>query len=79
MRVWGDNSSGQLSDTIANPQRFPDLPINLSPNVTAIAGGEHHTCAVDGDKLYCWGANNAGQLGHGNTTPTRDPTLTALP
>jgi eukaryotic-like serine/threonine-protein kinase len=38
-----------------------------------IWAGGWHTCALDGEKLYCWGKNNEGQLGIGDTLdrPTR--------
>jgi len=38
-------------------------------NVTAIATGESHSCALLGDgTVRCWGYNRFGQLGNGTTT-----------
>jgi alpha-tubulin suppressor-like RCC1 family protein len=39
-----------------------------------IAGGTSHTCAVDlaGD-VWCWGANNVGQLGNGGVAASARP------
>jgi alpha-tubulin suppressor-like RCC1 family protein len=34
---------------------------------TLIAGGHSHMCIVDDGRVYCWGANDAGQLGNGTT------------
>jgi alpha-tubulin suppressor-like RCC1 family protein len=35
---------------------------------TAIAAGKYHNCAIlDNESIKCWGSNNAGQLGLGNT------------
>jgi regulator of chromosome condensation len=36
--------------------------------VTQISGGEHHSIAVTKDGVvYCWGLNDEGQLGLGDT------------
>ncbi|MEZ4399022.1 MAG: hypothetical protein R3B06_03340 [Kofleriaceae bacterium] len=71
---WGANGGGQLGDgtltdrtgTVASRVMVPRQPI-------AITAGANHTCAlaVTGD-VYCWGANDQGQLGLGTTTPQRD-------
>ncbi len=38
-----------------------------------VAGGEH-SCALSAEGLaYCWGANDAGQLGEGSSVPSRKP------
>ena len=40
----------------------------------AVDVGLAHTCAIDGDgALWCWGDNEYGQLGTGNTTDSRVP------
>jgi len=43
--------------------------VPLSPGYMAISAGNLHTCAIAlGDNnAYCWGLNNAGQLGSGTT------------
>lgn len=41
------------------------LPLSLERAVA----GEHFACGIDSDsRAWCWGANNAGQLGNGTTT-----------
>ena len=37
--------------------------------VRSVALGGDHTCALREDRsVVCWGRNNAGQLGYGDTT-----------
>ena len=39
-----------------------------------ISAGDRHVCAVRNDgSIWCWGANNAGQLGDGTTMPRSTP------
>jgi len=59
MRCLGDNSSGQLGlASGSGPVPLPGLPF-------AIAAGGDHTCAVQTDGLlYCWGANDDGEVGN---------------
>lgn len=71
---WGDNRAGQLGDGTtevrASPNPVPDLP----GNVADVATGAAHTCALLTDgTVHCWGQNLHGQLGTGQTTPSRTP------
>lgn len=76
---WFRNGTATSAPTATVPRnRFRSIAL---PNVTQIACGTLHTCAVDakGD-LYCWGSNTLGQLGIGSSEesrilPTRVPTL----
>jgi alpha-tubulin suppressor-like RCC1 family protein len=65
MACWGDNASGQLglgpggSSVQASPS-----PVATLQGVKKISLGGAFTCAVREDgSLYCWGANDHGQLG----------------
>ena len=66
---WGENSSGQLGtgDNIFRTVPWPAS--HGDEQFTAIAPGASHSCALSTeDVLFCWGANNAGQLGQGDTS-----------
>jgi hypothetical protein len=69
---WGRNIEGQLG-TGDNDDRLVPTPIDVIASVTASATGVRQvvvgrfsSCAVTtGDRIYCTGENNAGQLGLG--------------
>lgn len=79
---WGQNGQGQVGDnttTIAI-----DTPTRVYNSFTAnyISTGGTHTCAIatgGNVGVFCWGANDHGQLGLGS--PNANPTLipTAVP
>lgn len=76
---WGLGSRGQLGIGAYRwpaAGRFLTTParvVGLS-DVTAVAAGVFHTCALrpKGDVL-CWGANESGQLGDGTTNGSPTP------
>ena len=50
------------------PKKIKDLDPIEGDYVIEIAGGEHHSIARTKDGLvYCWGRNDEGQLGIGDT------------
>lgn len=83
---WGLNSSGQLGDGETSNQLVPVYVKNLTgteklTGVVNMTAGSIHTCVLsDMNEVYCWGANNSGQLGNGTTINSSLPTLvTGLP
>lgn len=74
-KCWGSNSSEQLGratapDNCGTPCSRRAIPVTLPEPVTQIVAGGDHTCAVakapaGSGKVYCWGANDYGQLGRG--------------
>ncbi|HOI91526.1 MAG TPA: hypothetical protein PLK28_13575 [Candidatus Rifleibacterium sp.] len=80
---WGRNSNGQLgladaSDrSTAQQTQNGACPSNTLPYYTQgwmVAGGGSHTVALDYfGKVYSWGRNNRGQLGHSGTTNVNVP------
>ncbi len=73
VRCFGDNEYGQLgvgsTDTIGDDETPLEAGLDVDlPRVTQVAAGGRHTCAVTTEhELYCWGANESGQLGLGHT------------
>lgn len=64
---WGRNDSGQLGTGNADlgPYSYDLLPVSGARKYTTIAASGGHTCAIAAAdaRLWCWGANEAGQLG----------------
>ncbi len=61
---WGSNTSGQLG--IASATALLPLPQSVTGNVVFadLSAGDAHTCGrTAAGAVWCWGANNAGQLG----------------
>jgi alpha-tubulin suppressor-like RCC1 family protein len=74
---WGNNTNGQLGDGTAGLEANPrPVAVAGSRSWATISTGSSHTCGVTtaGD-AYCWGENDSGQLGNGNTTQQTVPGL----
>lgn len=77
MKCWGNNDYGQLGygDQVSRGTSLSQMGdnlqyIDLGLNQIAlqISCNGHHTCAIlQGGNVKCWGANQFGQLGLGNT------------
>lgn len=84
VKCWGENGNGQLGlgntvDRGDNAGEMGDsLPaVNFGSGVTAnaVVAGGNVTCALLSDNTTkCWGYNDYGQLGVGDTTSTNSPT-----
>jgi cysteine-rich repeat protein len=82
VRCWGANADGQLglgnTNTVGDDE-VPDAAhaaVPLGAMVTAVAAGGNDTCAILQDgSLRCWGLNDYGQLGLGNTNTIGDDEL----
>ncbi len=68
---WGRGDRGQIGDGSSMDQLVP-MPIALPGGgaVSSLSAGGEHTCAVDAaGAVFCWGANERGQLGAGAPGP----------
>jgi len=66
---WGLNNSGQLGRGFVTPNYspFPAVPIT-GLTATLVSAGLNHACAVTTDGMVkCWGSDEYGQLGNGQS------------
>ena len=79
---WGRDDNGQLGNSAgATASSLPVLLVdgNASTNglsdITQIATGDNHGCALKNGNTYCWGFGVDGQLGNGESSTTDYPVL----
>jgi alpha-tubulin suppressor-like RCC1 family protein len=66
---WGSNTRGQLGNGNVN-EVLPGTRLQVGDELAwgAVSAGGTHTCAIKTDSsLWCWGANEHGQLGIGTS------------
>ncbi len=79
---WGNNADGQLgigsTTTVGDGagemgSNLVNISLPSGVNATSITAGDGFTCAVFSDEsIRCWGRNDVGQLGQGNTVTYGD-------
>jgi cysteine-rich repeat protein len=77
LKCWGNNGFGQLGlgdddtrgdDPFEMGDALPRVNLGTGRSARTVAIGAEHTCAVlDDASLKCWGRNDMGQLGLGDT------------
>ncbi|MDP1884342.1 MAG: hypothetical protein Q8L10_03145 [Candidatus Moranbacteria bacterium] len=72
---WGYDGYGQIGDNTITTRRTTPVQVlgvdgvGTLSDVSRIAGGAYHTCALKTDgTIFCWGGNESGQLGINSTT-----------
>jgi alpha-tubulin suppressor-like RCC1 family protein len=79
---WGSDSSGQLGIGSQNDRRvFPTL-VGSGMSFGGVIAGRAHTCggttpSPDSTYLYCWGANDRGQVGDSTNAQRTIPVAVA--
>eukprot|EP01084_Bolivina_argentea_P113666 202566_1 len=82
LKCWGQNNVGQLGYEDTNNRgdgggemgnALLEVDLGTGFDVTDIVAGKHHTCALSTlNPLKCWGNNEFGQLGYGDTNNRGD-------
>lgn len=80
VRCWSLKNPFGTNDYVST--FFPSTPSSvrgLPAGVLQVSVGQHFACAIEsGDqRVYCWGRNDAGQLGRGSVGAATDPELDA--
>ncbi len=86
---WGGYSSGQLGLgtelEIGGRCYFQDgvvVPCEIEDGFTdwtSLDAGARTTCAIRRQEIWCWGANDNGQVGRGNTVDFWEPAQVTIP
>ena len=74
---WGQGD-GQLGDGSTDASGIPVAVTTTGAlagkTLTQVSAGDDFTCALDtSGRAYCWGVNDRGELGDGNTVGTTEP------
>lgn len=74
VKCWGHNDRGQLGDGSRATKTVPVAVQGLDANVSAIAAGGFHACALlSSGEVRCWGFGGYGNLGNGSTDDASVP------
>ena len=76
VKCWGRGHAGQLGHgktTSVDSPPNSSIKLGTGRSAKAIAAGDFHTCAIlDNSSIKCWGLNDSGQLGLGDTSNRGD-------
>ncbi len=76
---WGANDRGQLGSGAAGADVLAPAPVAGLPAavLTVSLGGSHSCASLKDARVFCWGANENGQLGDGTTVDRATPAQVA--
>jgi alpha-tubulin suppressor-like RCC1 family protein len=82
VKCWGSNGAGQLGRGNTQDERNPvnagpvAVTTNARDRVEQLVTGQVHTCVLlASNEVRCWGHNDSGQLGQGNSAWVGDDEL----
>ena len=71
---WGNNYDGEAGVGFTDPVSLPTTPVAAGLAFLRISAGAWHSCGITSNSAaYCWGLNNRGQLGAGDSNSTASP------
>src|SRR4029077_18747338 len=71
---WGQNESGQLGGGFVSAYVASPVLVSGGLKFASVRAGSGFTCGLlSGGAAYCWGANQVGQLGTGDTIARLSP------
>lgn len=74
LHCWGWNAFSAIGDGTTVDSNLPILISPTTPKYSKVAVGAEHACAITtAGEIKCWGNNNVGQLGTGDTTSSSTP------
>ena len=78
---FGANGAGQCGTDPRRDEIRRPVEVEAVADAVAVAVGDTHSCAVDGEgAVWCWGDNAQGQLGRGTEgAPSAEPIAVPLP
>ena len=80
LKCWGRADYYQLGNGNKYQNKNTPQAVDLGTGKTAkqISLGDRHGCAIlNDDTVKCWGGNDYGELGYGNTIQRNNPTATS--
>ena len=75
LQCWGENTFGQIGDgSTTDRLTMTEVGLDSARTAISVSSGKDHTCSIlDNGELNCWGRNNYGQLGDGNSAHSSVP------
>ena len=74
LECWGYNRDGQLGINIDGGNKLAPTLLDLNPTFAVVSAASSHGCGIsEQGSLWCWGWNDSGQLGLGDTARRTSP------